>query len=167
MSERLTPSQRGEIRARADKTRNRIHNTEATMYALLSDDYSEAFAVFAAHAPLDIPALLADADLADAEIAALRADLSALREAGRWVDAEESTPDIGQLVLLYLPDKEIDKMRVGEYLGEGDYRTGNRLFRGREIAAWRPLPPAPAEDIIVLTTKADTAPTAPEVPDAD
>lgn len=63
-----------------------------------------------------------------------------------WIDAEDETPDIGQTVLVYLPDKEEEKIRVGEYLGEGDYRIGRKVYRGYEIGAWMPLLAAPEEE---------------------
>ena len=79
------------------------------------------------------------------ELAKLEAEVMQLWEAQRWTDAEYDTPDIGQAVLLYMPDKETYNIRVGEYLGEGDYRIGNKLYRGMEIDAWLPLPAAPEE----------------------
>jgi len=63
-----------------------------------------------------------------------------------WIDAEDETPDIGQTVLVYLPDKEEEKIRVGEYLGEGDYRIGRKVYRGYEIGAWMLLSAAPKEE---------------------
>jgi hypothetical protein len=78
-------------------------------------------------------------------LAKLEAEVMQLWEAQRWRDTEYDTPDIGQAVLLYMPDKETDNIRAGEYLGEGDYRIGNKLYRGMEIAAWLPLPAAPEE----------------------
>jgi hypothetical protein len=63
-----------------------------------------------------------------------------------WIDAEDETPDIGQTVLVYLPDKEEEKIRVGEYLGEGDYRIGRKVYRGYEIGAWMPLLRPPKEE---------------------
>lgn len=77
------------------------------------------------------------------DVPALCDEVERLQDAQRWVDAEYDTPDIGQLVLLYLPDKETDKIRAGEYLGEGDYRIGQKLYRGMEISAWMPLPAPP------------------------
>lgn len=61
----------------------------------------------------------------------------------RWIPAESETPEIGQAVLLYLPDKEDDKIRAGEYLGEGDYRILKKVYRGYEINAWMLLPEPP------------------------
>jgi hypothetical protein len=63
-----------------------------------------------------------------------------------WIDAEGETPDIGQTVLVYLPDKEEEKIRVGEYLGEGDYRIGRKVYRGYEIGAWMLLLQPPKEE---------------------
>lgn len=77
------------------------------------------------------------------DVPALCDEVERLQDAQRWVDAEYDTPDIGRLVLLYLPDKETDKIRAGEYLGEGDYRIGQKLYRGMEISAWMPLPAPP------------------------
>jgi len=71
----------------------------------------------------------------------------ALEKATRWTNAEYKTPDIGQKVLLYLPHKESDQIRSGEYLGEGDYRVGNGLYRGMEIDAWIPLPEPPKDTV--------------------
>lgn len=65
-------------------------------------------------------------------------------EIPHWIDAESETPEIGQRVLLYLPDKE-DDIRAGKYLGEGDYRIGMKVYRGYEIGAWMPLPQPPKE----------------------
>ena len=62
-----------------------------------------------------------------------------------WIDAESEMPEIGQRVLLYLPDKE-DDVRAGKYLGDGDYRIGMKVYRGYEIGAWMPLPAAPKEE---------------------
>ena len=67
-------------------------------------------------------------------------------EIPHWIDAEDETPDIGQTVLVYLPDKEEEKIRVGEYLGEGDYRIGRKVYHGYEIGAWMPLPQPPKEE---------------------
>ena len=78
-------------------------------------------------------------------LAKLEAEVMRLWEAQRWTDTEYDTPDIGQAVLLYMPDKETDNIRAGEYMGEGDYRIGNKLYRGMEIDAWLPLPAAPEE----------------------
>ena len=66
-------------------------------------------------------------------------------EIPRWIDAESETPEIGQRVLLYFPDKE-DDIRAGKYLGDGDYRIGMKVYRGYEIGAWMPLPAAPKEE---------------------
>ena len=66
-------------------------------------------------------------------------------EIPHWIDAESETPEIGQRVLLYLPDKE-DDIRAGKYLGDGDYRIGMKVYRGYEIGAWQPLPAAPKEE---------------------
>ena len=66
-------------------------------------------------------------------------------EIPRWIDAESEMPEIGQRVLLYLPDKE-DDIRAGKYLGDGDYRIGMKVYRGYEIGAWQPLPAAPKEE---------------------
>ena len=63
-----------------------------------------------------------------------------------WIDAESEMPEIGQEVLAYLPDKRKYKIRVGEYLGEGDYRIWRKVYRGYEIGAWQPLPAAPKEE---------------------
>ena len=63
-------------------------------------------------------------------------------EIPRWIDAESETPEIGQRVLLYFPDKE-DDIRAGKYLGDGDYRIGMKVYRGYEIDAWMPLPQIP------------------------
>ncbi len=78
-----------------------------------------------------------------AQLAEREREIERLREAQRWTDTEYDTPDIGQAVLLYMPDKETDNIRAGEYMGEGDYRIGNKLYRGMEIDAWLPLPAAP------------------------
>lgn len=67
-------------------------------------------------------------------------------EIPHWIDAESEMPEIGQAVLAYLPDKKNDKIRVGEYLGEGDYRILRKVYRGYEIGAWMPLPAAPKEE---------------------
>ncbi|MCY1715206.1 hypothetical protein [Caproiciproducens galactitolivorans] len=67
-------------------------------------------------------------------------------EIPHWIDAEDETPDIGQTVLVYLPDKEEEKIRVGEYLGEGDYRIGRKVYRGYEIGAWMLLLQPPKEE---------------------
>ena len=66
-------------------------------------------------------------------------------EIPHWIDAESETPEIGQRVLLYLPDKE-DDICAGKYLGDGDYRIGMKVYRGYEIGAWQPLPAAPKEE---------------------
>mgnify|MGYP000975958017 CR=1 FL=1 len=63
-----------------------------------------------------------------------------------WIDAESEMPDIGQTVLAYLPDKSKDKIRIAEYLGEGDYRILKRVYRGCEIGAWMLLSAAPKEE---------------------
>ncbi len=119
----------------------------------------EGDAAFIARAREDIPYLLSQlAECAKqvemykkameglAEICTDRdAEIERLREAQRWTDTEYDTPDIGQAVLLYMPDKETDNIRAGEYMGEGDYRIGNKLYRGMEIDAWLPLPALPEE----------------------
>ena len=63
-----------------------------------------------------------------------------------WIDAEAETPDIGQSVLIYLPDEDADQICVGEYLGEGNYRIGQKIHRGCEIGAWMPAPKPPKEE---------------------
>lgn len=91
----------------------------------------------------EVTALAIESIEREKTLAKLEAEVMHLWETQRWTDTEYDTPDIGQAVLLYMPDKETDNIRAGEYIGEGDYRIGNKLYRGMEIDAWLPLPAAP------------------------
>lgn len=57
-----------------------------------------------------------------------------------WVDVEEYTPDIGQLLVYYSIESGY---MVGEYLGEALYRLNGRVYDGGELDGWWRLLPEP------------------------
>lgn len=52
----------------------------------------------------------------------------------KWIEAEEKTPNIGERVLVYPIDGEVE---VAEYIGEGEYNLINgMMFHGEDITHW-------------------------------
>jgi hypothetical protein len=83
MTNRMTPSQRGEIRARVEASVTEFGTIDIvkSLCELARDGYKNEFACLSAHAQTDEAALLSDLDAADAEIAELRGEVERLREA--------------------------------------------------------------------------------------
>lgn len=132
----------------ADKIVVKLRGAVVTAkWSLLDDaaDLIESLQAQLAALQREVAALAIESIEREKALAKLEAEVMQLWEAQRWTDTEYDTPDIGQAVLLYMPDKETDNIRAGEYMGEGDYRIGNKLYRGMEIDAWLPIPAAPEE----------------------
>jgi hypothetical protein len=81
-------------------------------------------------------------DALDTENKQLRAEVERLREAQRWIPAEERLPEIGARVLV--SDKRKPKADCDEFLGHAG--NGQPVWlKGLSMTHWMPLPELPKE----------------------